>query len=244
MLLPAVCLAQSPDSPKGPRGDKSRPVGEPPRPFAEAWENADTNRDGFISVAEFHAISRIQVLPEEKREGIFKRLDKNEDGNLSRNELMRFSKPHDSPPRKRLWELDADRSGGISLEEFRHGQFFKKLPPGKMKEVFNHLDTDGDGLITPRDRPEPSFKKGEGKPRPNKGPKGPEVHRSEEGDPGRLIKLIRKLDQDADGSLSFEEFRVGSGIKDLTEDDQEDRFNKLDHNGDLKISKEDAPPPK
>lgn len=244
--MPAISSAQPPGPRDGPREGKPKPGEDPRRPFVEAWENADANRDGVISLAEFHGIERIQVLPEEQRGKIFERLDKDRDGNLGRDELMRANRPHDSPMRKRLWELDLDRSGGISIEEFRQGHLFKKLQPKKMMEVFNHLDTDQDGLITPRDRPEPSFRKGEGKPRP-KGKKGAKEGEGKSpkdtGDPDRLRKMIRKLDVGGDGSLSFDEFRVGPGIKDLDEDAQEDRFNQLDRNGDLKISKEDAPPP-
>ncbi len=249
MLAPAVCLAQ----PQGPDGEfrsgKSRPGEDAQRPFAEAWKNADANDDGFISLAEFHGIARIQVLPEDQREKIFERLDKNGDGNLGRDELMRFSRPHDGPAKKRLWELDVDRSGGISIEEFREGHFFKKLPAAKVTEVFSHLDTDQDGLITPSDRPESPFKKVEGKPRPkgkkgSMGPKDSEAeHPGKDGDADRLGKLIRNLDADGNGGLSFEEFRIGAGVEQLGEDEQEDRFEKLDHNGDLEISMEDAPIP-
>ncbi|MEO5917410.1 MAG: EF-hand domain-containing protein [Luteolibacter sp.] len=241
MLLPVVCLAQPPEPPQGPPPGEEGPHGGPPNPFIEAWKNADTDHDGFISKAEFDAMPRIQNLPEEKRGNIFKRLDKDGDGKLSRDEIMKFGRPHDGPPMKRLWELDVDKSGGVSLEEFKQGDFFKKLPPEKQAEVFHRLDTDGDGLITPKDRPEPPFKGGP----PGKHPKGPEGGRRGEGDddgPGNPEKLFKKLDTNADGSLSFEEFRVGPWVKDLTEDEQEDRFEKLDTNGDHKISPEDLPP--
>ncbi|MEI6820034.1 MAG: hypothetical protein WCL19_10595, partial [Verrucomicrobiota bacterium] len=51
-----------------------------------------------------------------------------------------------------------------------------------------------------------------------------------------------KLDLNGDGALSFEEFRQGPAVKNLTEDEQEKRFLRLDRNGDHKISAEDAPP--
>jgi len=43
--------------------------------------------------------------------------------------------------------------------------------------------------------------------------------------------------------LAFAEFRVGPAVKDLTEDEQERRFELLDRSGDLKISRDDFPPP-
>ena len=135
---------------------------------------------------------------------------------------------------QRLWELDADKSGGISFEEFKLGQLFIKLSPERQQEVFRRLDSDGDGVVSPKDRPQMPFKHPDG---PGGRPLGkPDAAEG----PGR-INL--KLDTNGDGALSFEEFRVGPAVKDLTEDEQEDRFNLLDRNGDLKISPADFPPP-
>lgn len=232
MLLPTVCLGQ-----EGP--PKSPPAGEKRRRAAlqlseKAWKLADGDRDGFISKEEFSAMPRVQKLSEEKRVNIFKRLDKNTDDRLSSEELNRIEKPQSGPPMQRLWELDTDKNGGISAEEFKAGQLFKKLPPEKREQVFLRLDSDGDGVITPQDKPEPPPK------RPNfkKGPKPPEGFESSE--PG---KINRKLDLNGDDALSFEEFRKGANVKNLTEDQQEERFEKLDHNDDLKITDQDLPPP-
>ncbi|NQX01538.1 EF-hand domain-containing protein [bacterium] len=240
MLLPAVCLAQPPEPPMGSPGKDKGGRNGPDRSFSEAWKIADVDRDGLISTAEFNAMPRIKKLPEEKRVHLFTRLDKDADGKLSRDELGRMGKPregHGAPPLKRLWELDADKSGGVSLEEFKAGQLLMKLPAEKQQEVFSRLDTDGDGVITPKDRPESPFLRPDGKPRSNR-PDG--KHPGPEDGPG---EMNRKLDVNGDGSLSFEEFRAGPAIKNLTEDEQEDRFEVLDRNGDLKISPEDFPPP-
>lgn len=228
------------DTPKRPPHDEKRGHQRPDRPFVETWKAADTDNDGFISKDEFARMPRIQNLPEEKRGNLFARLDKDNDGKLSREELIHFAKPRDGehePHFKRLWELDSDKSGGISLDEFKAGQLFMKLSPEKQQAVFGRLDTDGDGVITPKDRPEPPFKRPDGKQRPN---------RPEGEPPGRESgpeQINRKLDVNGDGSLSFDEFRAGPAVNNLTEDEQEDRFELLDRNGDLKISPEDFPPP-
>ena len=213
-LPSSVALANSPEE-----GNESRQGAS--RPFEAFWNAADANRDGFISREEFAGIPRIQRLPDEKRANLFKRLDQDSDGKLSRNELARLRPPRggQGPPLKRLWELDADKSGGISFSEFQQGPMIQKLSPEKQAELFHRLDTDGDGVITPKDRPK--------KPHPDR-PNRPEA------DP--------KLDLNGDGALSFEEFRQGPAVKNLTEDEQEKRFLLLDRNGDHKISAEDAPP--
>lgn len=237
MLLPAICLAQDEPGKRPPPGEKAGDkVGRrpPPRPPEEVWKLTDADHDGFISPQEFAVMPRIQNLPEEKRETIFKRLDKDTDGKLSKEELSRFGKPHDGPPMQRLWELDTDQSGGVSFEEFKAGQLFKKLTPEKREEMFRRLDTDGDGVITPQDKPKPPSKR----PNTKKGPKNP--MNAEPAEPGIIHG---KLDLDGDGALTFEEFRKDAKLKNLTEDQQEERFEKLDHNGDLKISAQDLPPP-
>ncbi len=243
MLMPALCLAETEppamESPKGPpHGEKGGP-NRPERAFFELWKAADADRDGFISKTEFGEMPRIQKLPGEKGDQLFGRLDKDNDGKLSREDLVRFGKPRDGqsePPMKRLWELDVDKSGGISLEEFKAGHLFMKLPPEKQQTVFDRLDTDGDGVVTPKDRPEPPFRRPDGRQKPNR-PGGPPPEN--EGGPGQIN---RKLDVNGDGSLSFEEFRAGPAVKDLGEDEQEDRFELLDRNGDQKFSPEDFPP--
>ncbi len=242
MLLPAVCLAQPPAPPKDPPPGKKRERREMERPFGEGLRAADSNHDGFISKEEFAAMPRIANLPEEKRANLFKRLDKNEDDLLGRDELDQMGKPRegDVPPMARLWELDTDKSAGISFEEFKGGRFFMKLPPDKQDAVFKRLDTDKDGIITPKDRPEPAFKRPDGREH-RKGPDG--KHPARKNDSGKPESTNARLDLNGDGALSFEEFRVGPEVKDLSEDEQEERFELLDRNGDLKISPQDSPPP-
>lgn len=228
VLLPTLCLAQPTDHPPGEHGERHGPI----RHFIEAWKLADTDHDGFISAAEFAAMPRVQNLPAEKRDNLFKRLDKDADGKLSRDELGQLAKMDDpGSTRQRLWELDTDHSGGISFEEFKAGHYIMKLPPEKQLELFKRLDTDGDGMITPKDHPQPPFKHPDGQ-HPD--------HRPEADEPGRIN---HKLDLNGDGALSFEEFRAGPAVKNLTEAEQLARFKLLDRNGDQKISPEDFPQP-
>ena len=98
--LPGVSFAPDAGSTPGPRpGDGGGKRGLQ-RPFVEAWKAADTNHDGFLSKDEFDVMPRIQNLPEEKRLHLFNRLDKDQDGKLSREELGRMGKPREGqgPP--------------------------------------------------------------------------------------------------------------------------------------------------
>ena len=237
-LAPVIAKAQPPGEPQGDSGRDREVWRERQRQFAESWKAADKDGDGSISRQEFDAMPRIGNLPEDKRPRIFERLDKNADGRLDRDELKRAGKPHDGqrPMMPRLWELDADKSGGVSLEEFKTGRMFQKLPPGKQAEIFQRLDSDRDGEITPKDRPQPPMRPEGGKPHP----------RPDSGEPGDQPdprRLIRQLDKDGDGALSFGEFRAGPAVSQLGEDEQEDRFETMDKNGDQKLTPEDFPPP-
>ena len=230
LLIPVVSSAQTAGTAQGPAPGAGVDNPGPPRPFLEGWIAADANHDGFISTEEFGAMPRIQQLPDDKRQHLFERLDKDGDGKISREELGRMGKSHDgqTPPLQRLWELDVDKSGGINFEEFKAGQLFKKLPPDRQEQLFRRLDTNRDGLITPADKPDPPFKRDGGK-----------------ADGGRFEprQIIRQLDRNHDGMVSLDEFRAGPPFKDLTADEQQARFNALDRNHDGQLSPDDFPPP-
>jgi Ca2+-binding EF-hand superfamily protein len=230
ILTPALCFAETPNLSKEQKSGR--------KPLMEAWTAADTDQDHFISKPEYSAMPRIQNLPVEIRESLFTRLDKDSDGKLSVPELGEFGKPHagqGDKPMKRLWELDADKSGGVSLDEFKTGQFMAKLPAEKQEGVFRRLDTDGDGSITLKDQPEPPFKHLDGK----KTGGGEIRSASIDTEPAPVEQVIHKLDTDGDKVLTFAEFRLGSSMKNLGEDEQEQRFEKVDANNDLKISTEE-----
>lgn len=226
LWLPTACLA-APDPPPGaalPEGEGARRG--PQQHFEEVWKQADTNGDGVLSREEFFAMKRIAMLPEAKREELFKRLDKDGNGSLSREELESLVKPQDGKRQRmpHLRDLDTNKDGVISFEEFKAGEFVKKLPPEQQLALFRRLDVNGDGVISPADHPA-----GE-----HPGPPGA-AH-----DPRHLF---RQLDKDGDGFLTFEEFRQAPFVRGLDEKEQKERFDKLDRNKDGKIDVTEFPHP-
>ncbi|MCW1913974.1 EF-hand domain-containing protein [Luteolibacter sp. GHJ8] len=207
---------------KGPRGEGREGM----RRMMEIWKKADTDGDGFISLAEFSAMERPSRLPEEKRAEIFKRIDKNSDGRISMEEI-----PKNGPrgmPHLDLEKADANKDKKIDFEEFKTLGFVSRMPEDKQKTMFQRMDTNNDGFLTPEDRPKRDARdgrEGRGGRRPN------------------LLDLVKDHDKDGNGSLSFEEFRQIPWISKSGEDEQEDRFEAFDKNKDLKIDAADEPPP-
>ena len=235
ILAPAAAFAENRAAPAGgpPRDGDGRRGGQ--RESSEMWRLADKDGDGFISLVEFRTLPRLEKMPEEKQSQLFKHLDKDSDGKIARKELGWMNRPReDGPPHQRLWELDADKSGGVSMEEFKAGRFFQKFPADQQDRLFSRLDTNGDGVISPEDRPEPPFKRGGGKP-----------ERPPGGKPGRMDpqQMFRQHDTNGDGALSFDEFRLAPMVANLGEDEQEDRFEEMDRNHDLKITRDELPAP-
>jgi Ca2+-binding EF-hand superfamily protein len=225
LLALGSAFAQEPPRGDSPRGGDGKKEGKRGGRMIELWKKADTDGDGFISAAEFAAMERPGQLPDDKRNEIFKRLDKNNDGRIGSDELPR--RPQGGMPP--LEQVDANKDGRIVFEEFQKLGFVAKLPEERQRKIFGRMDKDGDGALTPKDRPEGPPHDGK---RDGKGGRG-----------GHPLELVRKLDQNGDGALSFEEFRQAGFLKDKSEDEQEDRFEEMDRNKDLKIDAADFPPP-
>ena len=218
------------------RPERREPDGEMParRPPTESWKIADLNQDGVISQQEFDQMPRVQKLDAEQRKKLFERLDKNQDGNIGHEEIRQMlQQEHRGEMMPRIWELDKDKDGGVSFEELQQGVVFQKLEPEKQKRIFSHLDSNGDGKITPEDQP---------KDRPmrdgdDKGP-GSEM-RKRFGDHPAPGLMIERFDQNKDHALSYEEFKANPRADEIGEEALKKRFEMMDRNRDGKISKED-----
>lgn len=176
------------------------------------WKQADTDGNGSVSKEEFFALERISKLPDDKRAKIFERLDKNNDGSLTRDELGQAGKGH--RPMPRLEELDKDKSGGVSFEEFSAAEFVQKLPDERRQEMFKRMDRDGDGQVTAKDRPKPDE---------------------------RDMPRWAELDKDKSGGVSFEEFSASDFAQKMPEERRQAFFKRMDRDGDGQVGPQDKP---
>ena len=210
---------------RGPREGK----GGGRKAMEEMWKKADTDGDGFLSPEEFAAMDRPGRLPDEKRAEIFKRIDKNGDGRIGPDEIPK-GRPGGMPP---LEQVDFNKDGKIEFSEFQKLDFVARLPEERQRALFTRMDQDGDGFLTPKDRPQRDGRRdGKGGGPDGKGPRH-----------GSPLDMIKDFDKDGDGALSFAEFREIPWMKDKGEDEQEDRFEEMDKNHDQKLDAADFPPP-
>lgn len=189
-----------------PAATESASSGQGARPFMDVLRRADTNQDGKVSFEELQAVA--PDFPKAR----FDKLDRNGDGFLSPED--RPARPGDSPGAsradrvERLRAADTDADGKVSREEF------DKAFPHAPGDLFTRLDTNGDGAISPADRPEAT----RGRP-----------------DRAALRERFRAADKDGDGKVSREEFRAANPGSPAG------RFDQIDRNGDGFLTPADMP---
>jgi Ca2+-binding EF-hand superfamily protein len=102
--------------------DKPKPA--PKNPYVERFKELDRNRDGYVSLTEW---------PLEPAS--FHVVDRDQDGRLSRNELLTPNVLREAPPEVQFRRLDTDRDGRLSRSE-------------RQRDGFDRLDRNKDGYIT------------------------------------------------------------------------------------------------
>jgi len=205
--------------PGGPGGPGGETPGKPMRPD-ESWKRLDRDGSGQVSYEEFASNERLQRMPEEARRQIFARLDKNGNGSIERNELAPRGPSHGPGGERRrpIWlgDMDKNRDGAISFEEFRTGRMVSRLPEEKQREMFSRMDGDGNGVLNKADRPQ--------------------------GFHGGMPRLA-DLDRDKSGAVSFEEFSVGKMAQRVPEKQRREMFDRLDRNKDGQLGPDDTQRP-
>jgi Ca2+-binding EF-hand superfamily protein len=159
---------------------------------------------------------------------LFDRLDKDGDGFIRRGEMPKPPPGRDHRVPLDLRKSDKNGDGSVDYGEFLASPLASRLPEERRRHFFDKLDRNGDGKLSPEDRG----------PQPGPAGRGP---RSEQEDPANLF---RRLDENGDGKLDFSEFRKAPWVERLGEDAQEDRFEKLDKDGNLLLDPAELVPPR
>jgi uncharacterized protein (TIGR03067 family) len=193
------------------------------RPPDAHFEKLDVDEDDRLSPDEY-AAGNVALVRTNRCESVFRMIDRDGDGSLSRDELR--DKPEESTFAKR----DADGNGKLTLQEFG---VWAQTPEEKAarKKTFERRDTDGDGKLSFREsarRPgEASFwaPDEDGDARLTLDELKSSGRASELGD--RVDALFGLIDRNRDGRVSLAEYR--------TQPD-EARFPLIDLDGDESLS--------
>jgi Ca2+-binding EF-hand superfamily protein len=117
-------------------------------------------------------------------------------GSISKTELKRVLnalniKPSEKELQRLMTLMDSDHSGEIDYNEFRKvmaDSFFKKHSKQELLGAFKKFDTDGNGYITTKELNDVLSRMGR------------HLNRNE------VEAMIRSIDRNGDGKISFEEF--------------------------------------
>lgn len=231
----------------------------------EFWRKVDANRDQKLSKEEFFSMPRVAQLPQEKQDKLFARLDKDGSGFLEAQELIPSAPlmPRDGAgqgemkrrPLPRIAEMDLNKDGKISFEEFLQAPMIAKLPEDKRRSMFDKMDRNQDGVLSPEDGPPPGQGmrrpegRGEGRPLgrppipregdPEKRPEDSQRRPQQNPAPPSPMRTFGAADANRDQVIDFTEFQQFPPLRHMGEDAQEDLFEKIDANKDLKIGQEE-----
>ena len=122
----------------------------------------------------------------------------------------RGERPRKGPPRDGfMFAYDRNRDGKVSFEEFGSVERAASLKHEGRRRLFDHLDKNKDGMITPSELPKSA-------PKP-----------------------VRDGDLDKDGRISMEEFRRNSRLRGIGEERISAMFSRMDRNRDGVLTSKD-----
>ena len=107
---------------------------------------------------------------------------------------------------------DRNKDGKISFEEFGTTKKTAALKEEGRRRLFNHLDKNKDGRITPNELPK------------------------------TIPHPVSESDLDRDGRISFGEFRKNARLKGISEERIKAMFSRMDHNKDRSLTAQDFRP--
>lgn len=176
------------------------------------------------------------MLTPEQLQGLVGKLDTNQDGKVSMDEMMSFaSKMRHQIAHKDagavIEEMDSDKDGFLSLEELMKDMEYQdadeadKLEAAASKQLeeakFKAADEDGDGKLSPKEVPALFY--------PEVSPDVLEV---------ASAASFKQKDSDGDGFLTSKEFWEMTDGTDPSDEEEQD-FKRLDKNGDGKLNVEE-----
>ncbi|MGE9268525.1 MAG: EF-hand domain-containing protein [Verrucomicrobiales bacterium] len=148
-LSGAVLCAGEP----GPEGEKGGHRGPSKEEMVEGFlKEHDLDGDGIVVFEEFGKGGRVKDLDEKTQREIFARFDKDGNGRLDREELLKI-KPRKHGRKDFFRKLDTNKDRKISFEEFRASERMQKLEEEKIREIFARMDRNDDGFLDHEDRP-------------------------------------------------------------------------------------------
>ena len=107
----------------------------------------DADGDGALSLPEFNGLAQFLGKNDEKLAKLFKKADRNKNGQIERFELRSGSRPLVRPD-IHFTNHDANSSGGLDYQEYAGIPWMNKWPEQRRKKLFDRIDRDGDGEIS------------------------------------------------------------------------------------------------
>ena len=173
------------------------------------FSEADVNNDSALSLGEFSKLKRMAHLKPEEVGKLYDFLDRDNDGQLSLNEVKPPLPIWKSVLLKNFAAIDTDESDDISFDEFTSANKLMHRKRRGARHLFDHIDSNRDSLL--------EFN---------------EIRGADVNVFGKKLSF-KELDKDKDGGISLEEYSEIPMMNKLSESKISMMFDRvdLDENG-------------